>query len=1036
MNITKISVNRPTLVVVTFTVLIFLGISSYRSLNYELMPNFSSPIFTVITVYPGASPTEVENGVTKKIEDIITSVENLDNIRSISQEGVSIIIISLKLSANVDNAMQDAQRRLSAAMSQLPSGVLDPMVTKLSVSDLPVMNIGATASMSSTEFYDLLKYSVQPELARLKGVGEISVIGGNEREIRVSLDPKKLEAYNLSSLQVLQAIQSSNLEFPTGKIQKNDEQMVIRLSARFRSVKDIEDVVISVTGNDSKVKLKDLAEVLDAEKESSMLARVDGESSVGLSIKRQTDANTVEVCHLLSAKLTELENTYKSKDLKFVVPFDSSVFTEKAASSVMHDLLFAIILVSLVMLVFLHGLRNAFIVMIAIPISLIVSFLGMFLLGYSLNLMTLVAMSLVIGILVDDAIVVLENIYRHLEMGKNRVDATLDGRSEISYTAVAITLVDVVVFLPIGLSKSIISPILAPFALVIVITTLLSLLVAFTVVPLLTSRLAKVQHLRREVLTGRFFLWFEKQVDAFASLLHSILLKAFRHKAITFIIVTVLFVGSIALIPAGFVGSEMFGMGDAGEFIIQVELPKDATLKETNLKVLEIENLLLAKPEVKNVFTTVGSSSSGLLSGGAQSNAYKAEINVKLVDKEFRHVSAKIYANQTKNLLNSTITGVKVRTVLMNPLMGGTDDSPIQVIVKSADPDSLYRYASVIKNLIEKTPGVNDVNSSLEDVSNEIAVEIDKDKMADMGLSLVEVGSVMSTAFSGNTDAKYKDGSYEYDINVIYDEFNRRSLSDVSDLVFINSSGNQVKLSQFASIGYGRGSSKLERYDRISSITVESQVLGRASGDVGDDIKKQISQMSFPPDISISYDSDMKFQDDAFGSLGFALITAIFLVYLIMVALYESYLYPFVVLFSIPLAIIGAILALALTKDNLSLFSIMGMIMLVGLVAKNAILVVDFTNHLKKQGYHTTHALLKATRIRLRPVLMTTMSMIIGLMPIALASGAASEWKNGIAWVLIGGLTSSMLLTLVVVPLVYSLMEKVKIKVQEFIFGL
>ena len=299
--------------------------------------------------------------------------------------------------------------------------------------------------------------------------------------------------------------------------------------------------------------------------------------------------------------------------------------------------------------------------------------------------------------------------------------------------------------------------------------------------------------------------------------------------------------------------------------------------------------------------------------------------------------------------------------------------------------------------------------------------------MADFGLSLSEVGVVMSTAFSGNTDAKFRDGSFEYDINVIYDEFNRRNSSDVSDLTFINSAGQQIKLSQFANINYGKGSSKLERYDRISSITVESQVLGRASGDVGDDIKKQISAMSFPPDVSISYDSDMKFQDDAFGSLGFALITAIFLVYLIMVALYESYLYPFVVLFSIPLAIIGAILALALTKDNLSLFSIMGMIMLVGLVAKN---------HLKKTGYRTTHALLKATQIRLRPVLMTTMSMIIGLMPIALASGAASEWKNGIAWVLIGGLTSSMLLTLVIVPVVYSLMEKAKIKVQGWFLKL
>lgn len=1030
MNITRIAVNRPTLVVVIFTVLIFLGMASYTTLNYELVPSFSSPVFTIVTVYPGASPAEVENSVTKKLEDAITSVENLDNIRSFSQEGVSIIVVTLKFSADVDVAMQDAQRRISTAKSLLPTGVLDPMVTKLSMSDLPVMNIGATSALPSTEFHDLLKYRIQPNLERLEGVGEISIIGGNEREIRVNLDAKKLEAYKLSAFQVLQAIQSSNLDFPTGKIKNSELQMVIRLSAKFKTVGDIENVIVSEGENGSKVKLKDVAEVLDTEKETTMQARINGKNSVGLSIKRKSDANTVEVCHLVSNELSKLETTYKSNNLKFEVPFNSSVFTEKSASSVMHDLMYAIILVALVMLAFLHGLRNALIVMIAIPISLVVSFLGMYLLNYSLNIMTLVAMSLVIGILVDDAIVVLENIYRHMEMGKDRIQATLDGRSEISYTAVSITLVDVVVFLPLGLSKSIISPLISPFALVIVITTLLSLLVAFTVVPLLTSRLARLQHLSNKMLSGRFFLWFEKQVDTFASLLHNILLKAFRHKLITLMIVSILFIGAITLIPTGFVGSEVFGMGDAGEFMIQVELPKDAILKETNLKVMEVERLLFTKPEVKSVFTTVGSSSSGMLTGGTQSNAYKAEINVKLVDKEFRNVSAQIYANQIKNELNSKITGVKVRTVILNPFFGGTDDSPLQVIVKSSNPDSLIKYGKIVRRLIEKTPGANDITSSLEEAGNEIVVEINKEKMADLGLSLATVGPVMATAFSGNTDTKFKDGSYEYDINVVYDEFNRRSMKDVSNLEFINAAGQSVKLSQFAGIFYGTGSLKLERYDRISCISVEGQTLGRASGDVGDDIKKQIAAIAFPPDVSISYDSDMKFQDDAFGSLGFALLTAIFFVYLIMVALYESYLYPFVVLFSIPLAIIGAIFALALTKTNLSIFTIMGMIMLVGLVAKNAILVVDFTNHLKKNGYRTTRALLMATRIRLRPVLMTTLSMIIGLMPIALASGAASEWKNGIGWVLIGGLTSSMLLTLIIVPIVYSVADRVKSQVQ------
>jgi len=1030
MNITKISVNRPTLVVVVFTILLFLGFAGYKSLNSELMPSMTAPAFMVMTVYPGASASEVESGVTKKLEDVITSVQDIDHIQSTSIEGVSILGISLKQTADIKSIIQDAQRKINAAKSVLPHNALDPVVSKITLGDLPVMNIGTTAALPAMEFYDLLKYKIEPELARVKGVGEIAIIGGNEREIRVNLGAQKLEAYNLSSQQVLEAIQSSTLDFPTGKIKNDDAQMVIRLSAKFKTIRDIENVIIRVTDTGSKVKLKDLGEVLDVAKEPTTLARVDGRNSVGLSVRKQSDANTVEVCHLINSKLAELESTYKDNQLKFEVPFDSSVFTEQATNSVKHDLLFAIILVSLVMLVFLHGLRNAFIVMIAIPISIIVSFLGMYLLGYTLNIMTLLAMSLVIGILVDDAIVVLENIYRHMEMGKDKVQATLDGRAEISYTAIAITLVDVVVFLPIGLSKSMMAPMLAPFALVIVVTTLLSLLVAFTVVPLLTSRMAKLQYLNKKPLSGRFFIWFEKQVDGFAAFIHTILLRAFRHKAITFAIVTAFFIGSIALIPTGFVGTEVFGIGDIGEFIIEVELPNDATLKETNLKVLEIEHLLSAKPEIKSVFTTVGSSNEGMQSGGAQSNANKAEIDVKLVDKKLRAASSKVYANQIKNLLNAKITGARISTALMNPFFGSTDDSPIQVIVKSADPDSLQKYTRAVKELIEHTSGTVDTKSSLENARNEIAVEIDKEKMADFGLSLARVGSEMSTAFSGNTDAKYTNGSYDYDINVVYDEFNRRNLSDVSNLSFINSSDQQIKLSQFAHIGYSDGSSKLERMDRISSVTIQSQVLGRASGDVGDDIKQQIEAIRFPSDVSIYYAGDMQMQDDAFGSLGFALLTAILLVYLIMVALYESYLYPFVVLFSIPLAVIGAILALALSKATLSMFSIMGMIMLIGLVAKNAILVVDFTTHLKKQGYRTIRALLMATRIRLRPVLMTTLSMIIGLLPIALASGAASEWKNGIAWVLIGGLTSSMLLTLVVVPLVYSIMENAKTKVQ------
>jgi len=1029
MNISKLAINRPTLIVVIFSTLLFLGFFSYRNLNSELMPNMTVPGFIVMAPYPGASPSEVENNVTKKLEEIVGSVANIEHIQSTSSEGASFLGISLKMSANVDDAIRDAQQRISAARDQLPENISDPMISKISLGDMPIMSIGVTSSLDETLFYDLINTKIKPELARIKGIGEIVITGGREREFLVSLDPDKLNERHLTAEQVLMAIQTSNMNFPTGKVQSEASQMAIRLSAKINNVNDINQVVVQRLPDGAKIYLKDVANVLDTEKELTTITRVDGINSIGLSVKKMSDANAVEMCQAVRNQLAQLEQTYQHDNLKFAIPFDSSIFTREASESVMHDLFFAVILVSLVMLVFLHGLRNAFIVMISIPLSIVTSFLGMYLLGYTLNIMTLLAMSLVIGILVDDAIVVLENIYRHMEMGKNRKQATIDGRAEISFTAIAITLVDVVVFLPIGLSSGFVSMLIGPFAIVVVVTTLLSLFVAFTAIPLLSSRFAKLSHLKPTTLSGRFFLGFENRIDDLGRFIQKILMKAMRHRILTFVIVTLLFIGSFMLIPAGFVGSEAFGLGDAGEFILRVELPKDATLKQTNLKALEIENLLRQKKEVKSMFTTIGVSGSNNSSIG---DANKAEINIKLVGKEQRNMSSQVYANAVKNELRTSITGAKITTSIVNPFFGSSDDSPVQVIVTSENPDSLHKYAGVLKNIIDQTPGVNDVTSSLDNTADEIEVNIDKQKMADLGLDMTSVGAVMATAFAGNTDNKLTDGNYQYDIRVIYDQFNRKALNDVSELTFVNAESQLVKLKQFADIRYTQGSTKLERYDRNSSITIQSQVLGRASGNVGDEIKQKIESINFPSNVSIHYGGDMETSSDAMGSLGYALLIAIFLVYMVMVALYESYMYPFVVLFTIPLAIIGAIWALALTKSTIGVFSMMGMIMLIGLMAKNAILVVDFANHLKKQGKNTAQALVAATKTRLRPVLMTTVAMIIGLLPIALASGAASEWKNGIAWALIGGLTSSMFLTLIVVPVMFITLENAKNRAISF----
>ncbi|MEL7586169.1 MAG: efflux RND transporter permease subunit [Prolixibacteraceae bacterium] len=1030
MNLSELAVKRPTLVVVLFTILVFLGGMSFTSLNYELFPEFASPVFTISTVYPGAGPSEVENSVSKQIEEAVSGLSGVENIRSISQEGVSMVIVELSLKADVDVVVNEAVRKVQSVRSLFPPQVLEPAISKFSVDDLPIISLSVNAGLPAFELYDELNYRIIPALAKNEGVGEVSLLGGTEREIQVNIDHKKLDNHNLSVLQVVQAIRVSNIDFPAGKISSGNRQTMLRMSAKYTRVPDIANLIVSQMPDGSLVKLKDIAEVTDTEKDATSVYRVNGSQAVGLQIKKQEDANAVAVSNAVKQEIARLTKQYSDISLEFTVPQDGSIIIMDAARSVGFDLLLAVILVTFVMFFFLHSGRNAVIIMVAVPLSLVASFTGMALLGYSLNLMTLLAMSLVIGTLVDDAIVVLENIYRHLEMGKTSWQATIDGVKEIGLSVIAITLVLIVVFLPVALSESMISPIIAPLAMVIVITVLLSLLVAFTVVPLITSRFSKLEKLNRKTWWGKLIELFEKGVDSFSRLIMRLLCWSLQHKFATLGIATLLFVSSLMLPAGGFIGTEFMSAGDMGECIVTVEYPKIFTLKQNNQATRKIEEIISQKPEVVKLYTTVGSTSGMLMS---QSGNYKSEINIKLVDKTRREQSSAVFVKELEREINETFPDVKARSSVVS-MIGGADEAPVQIVFQATNTDTLFAFAEIMRKQIAQIPGTNNVKLSIEGGSPEVVIKPDKDKMARLGLSPEVVGATIQTSFSGNTDSKFKTGDYEYDINVRLDAFNRRSVADVENLTILNNAGQTVKLKQFAAITEQTGYSNLERYGRISSVMLESQALGRAVGDIGDDLIKLLENTEFPEGVSYLPEGDLKYQDDAFGSLGAALLIAIVLVYLIMVALYESYLHPFVVLFSIPLSIIGALYALALSQQSLSLFSMLGIIILVGLVTKNAILVVDFANQLRKEGKIMKEALVTAVQLRLRPILMTAISTVVGMLPIALSHGAGSEWKNGLGWVLIGGMTSSMLLTLIVVPVVYLVAEEAKSLVAAHLF--
>lgn len=1023
MKLAEVSIKRPSLVIVMLIVMIVGGLFSYSQLNYELIPKFEVKVVTVATIYPGASPAEVENTVSRKVEDAVSSLENIKRIQTQSYESLSIVSILFTNDADVDYSLNEAQRKINAIRSDLPDDIDEPSLSQFSLSDLPVVSMGVTANLSEEELYDLIDQKIQPVFSRLSGVAQVNMIGGQQREVRVNLDQNRLEGYGLTIPQVQQVIAMSNMDFPTGSLKTRENSTLIRLAGKINSVEELRDLVIT-SQNGQDIRLSDVAEVQNTQKDVEKIARIDQQNTILLQVQKQTDANAVTVSELVQEKIVEIEAQYEDLGLKIELGKDDSVFTLAAANAVIKDLFIAIGLVGFVMLFFLHSYRNALIVMVAIPTSLIATFIGMMMLGYSLNLMSLLALSLVVGILVDDAIVVIENIHRHMEMGKNRVKASYDGAKEIGFTVTAITLVIVVVFLPIAMSSGLVSDIIAQFCVTVIIATLLSLLVSFTVVPWLFSRYGKLELISEKSFFGKLIHGFEKGLSWFTDEVTKILHWCMDHKLATIVIAGVLFISSFFLVGLGYIGTDFFPKADRGEFMVQLELDKDASINETNFITMQAENFLSLKPEIDKMITTVGQSSAGM--GAAQATSYKSEITVTLVDKSDREDKTNVYAAKLKRELEQELVGAKITTVPMGIV--GAEQAPLQMTIIGSKFEDAFAYAKAAEAELRTIEGATEIEMSVEDGNPEISVSVDRDRMSSLGLNVAAVGQTLRTAFSGNTDNKFRTGNNEYDINIILDESFRTSIDNVKNINFINNRGQKISLDQFAEITYGSGPSLLERYDRSPSVTVMAQTVGKTTGAVAQEWEDKLSQLEKPDDVTWAWGGNMENQSEGFGTLGIALLAAIILVYLIMVVLYDDFIKPFIVLFSIPLSFIGALWALALTNQSLNIFTILGLIMLIGLVAKNAILLVDFANHRLEQGEKIRNALIQANHARLRPILMTTIAMVFGMLPIALASGAGAEMNNGLAIVIIGGLLSSLFLTLVIVPVVYLIIVRLEEK--------
>ena len=960
-------------------------------------------------------------------------MDKVSEVRSTSMEGVSFVIIEMLQSADIDISLQEAQRKIGEVSNQIPTDAKTPVITKFAIDELPVLRMGISSSMKSQELYQFVKDKIQPQLSRVEGVGQIALIGGEEREIKVNLDLQKMKSYGFSLLQITQLLKSSNLDFPTGSVKDSDGEFIVRVAGKFSSIDELRNLSIGESRSGGGVKLSDIAEVEDGIKEAKNITRINFRNTIGLNLQKQSDANAVQVADLVKKQITKLEEQYKHYNIKFTVAQDGSLYTIDAVNAVKEDLAIAVLLVAIIMLMFLHSIRNSLIILIAIPSSLISTMIAIYALGFTLNLMTLLGLSLVVGILVDDSIVVLENIYHHLERGVDRRTAAVRGRNEIGFAAVAITLVDVSVFLPLAMIGGMVGNIMRQFSVVVVISTLMSLFVSFTLTPLLSSRFGKLERLTDRTLLGKFALWFEKFFHSFTEKYIEVLKWSFNHKKKVLAGTVALLLIAFSFIPMGLIGFEFMTQADQGQFAVTVEMAPGTPIESTNRISQRAEKIIGQIPEVKTVYVNVGASSEGLI---GFSSANSTEISVILLPRNQRKRSTDEVGNIIKAELQ-TIPGAKVR---VNPIgiFGTANQTPIQLLLTGPNYEEVLSTARKVQDMVKTIPGTADVRLSTEEGKPETKIEIDRRKLTTFGLTLAEVGGALRIALTGDDDTKLRLGETDYNIRIVLDESDRSKTDEIGNISFINKKGQLIYLNQFADIYRSTGPTKLSRQSRSASVTIFSQAIGRPTGSIGQDIVKKLSSFSLPTGITYSFQGDIKNQNESFGDLLLALFAGILFTYMIMVALYDSFAYPFVILFSIPLAFIGAFLALALAMKPLSIFSILGVIMLIGLVGKNAILLVDRANVMRAKGESVIDALVDAARMRIRPIFMTTLTMIFSMLPIALSTSEGAEWKSGLAWALIGGLTSSLFLTLVVVPIMYTKVEHWKEAVPAFfkkVFG-
>jgi len=1016
MKLADFSVNKPVTILMIALIIVVLGGLFFGKLGLDLLPEIKYPVVSVVTTYPGVSSEDVEEVLTKPIEDAVSTVQHVKSIKSFSQEGLSGVMIEFNWGTNIDSAAQDVKDKLSLIQDFLPADADSPLVVKLDVKAMPVLGYGVSSeNLDTLKLRQLLEDNIKDKLERLDGVASVQIMGGRQREILVSLDKSLLESYGLTQSQVVRTLRGENINISGGHIVEGIQEFTLRTIGEYKNLEEIKNTVLCVKAG-APVYLKDVAKIIDTYKEERSYSRTNKRDSVLLLINKQSGSNTKEVADRVIKELPELRKSLPS-GINFNLAFDQSRIIKKATGSVAQSGIIGGLLAGLLIFLFLRNWRPTLAIIIAIPLSLLATFIPLYIAGYTLNIMTLGGLALGIGMMVDSAIVVIENIYRHLEQGKKRKEAAKIGASEVGMAITASTLTTIAVFFPLTLGGGIAGQISRGLALTVSFALTASLFVALTVVPMIASQIFK-KRTTEEYKKTSGSQGFKKIQNYYKR----ILVWALNHQKKTILITGGLLIFSLCLIP--FIGTEFMPVGDRSMSILQLKMPPGTSLEETNKVVGQIEDDILELEDVDSVSSFGGLAEGGKMDVGmgfGSTGVNEATIMIKLKDKKDRQLSSQeIQEIIRKNL--PKIKEAEISFMDMSQQMLGSGD-PIEIKIFGKDLSRLKEIGNQIAKEISQIEGVRDTKNSLAEGKPEIAIKIDREKAAHLGLSVGQIGAAVKNSMQGVVATNLRQAGEETDIRVRYSLKYRQSIEDIKRLTILSSLGRPILLGQVAKISKEQGPFKIDREDQSRVALVAANVVDRDVGSVVKDIKNELADYPLPTGYFIEYGGSYKQMQDSFKTLSSALALAILLVYMVMASQFESLVYPFIVMFEIPLAFIGVGLALFITGQTLSLPSFMGIIILAGIVVNNAIVLIDYVNQLRKKGMDMSQALIEGGITRLRPILITSLTTMLGMLPMALAQQEGSEMMRPMAIAVIGGLLVSTALTLIVIPVIYSVVE-------------